>query len=136
MIYFPHKIGGVQMTLGERIRAVRLAQNPKISQTEFGELTGATRAQVKTYELDTVTAPDSYLQLLALKFGYSYVWLKDGAGEMEEVPADIQTLAAIERILNGENEFVKFVFRKAAGLDKSIWDAIENELKEYFETKK
>ena len=124
------------MTLGERIRAVRLAQNPKLSQTALGELTGATRPQIASYELDSVVAPDSYLQLLALKFGYSYAWLKDGIGEMEEIPTDVQTLDAIERILEGENEFVKFVFRKAARLDKSIWDSIESDLREYFEQKK
>jgi len=136
MICSPHKIGGVSMTLGERIRAVRLAQDPKPSQTEIGNVTGVTRSQLAAYELDAVTASDSYLQLLALKFGVSYTWLKDGVGEMEEVPSDVQTLDAIERILEGENEFVKFVFRRAAKLDKTVWDAIESELKEYFETKK
>lgn len=124
------------MTLGERIRAVRLAQEPKPSQTEFGNATGATRSQLAAYELDAVTAPDSYLQLLALKFGVSYAWLKDGIGEMEEIPADVKTLDAIERILEGENEIVKFIFRKAATLDKTVWDALESELKAYLETKK
>lgn len=124
------------MTKGERIRAVRLAQSPKPSQEAFGEMTGVTRAQIKTYELDAVEAPDSYLQLLALKFGVSYAWIKEGIGEMEEMPADIKTLDAIERILEGDNEFVKFVFRKAASLDKAVWDAIESDLREYFEQKK
>lgn len=124
------------MTLGERIRTVRLAQTPKPSQTEFGAETGATRSQLAAYELDAVTAPDTYLQLLALKFGVSFIWLKEGIGEMEEIPADAQTIDAIERILEGENEFVKFIFRKAAKLDKTVWDALESELREYFETKK
>jgi len=124
------------MTLGERIRAIRLAQLPKMSQAAFGSETGATRPQIAAYELDAVVAPDSYLQLLALKFGVSYIWIKEGIGEMEEIPSDAQTIDAIERILEGENEFVKFVFRKAAKLDKTVWDAIESELKEYFETKK
>ncbi len=123
------------MTLGERIREIRQAQEPKLSQSSFGAATGVTRAQVATYELDTVIAPDSYLRLLSLKFGVSYAWLKKGEGKMEEAPADVQTLDAIERILEGENEFVKFVFRRAAKLDKSVWDAIEAELKEYFEGK-
>lgn len=124
------------MSLGERIRAVRLAQVPKLSQAAFGNETGATRPQVAAYELDAVVAPDSYLRLLALKFGVSYIWIKEGVGEMETIPDDAKTLAAIERILEGEDEFVKFVFRKAAKLDKAVWDAIESELKEYFETKK
>lgn len=123
------------MTLGERIRKIRQAQQPKLSQTAFGESTGVTRDQLKTYELDAVTAPDSYLRLLCLKYGVSYRWLKDGLGEMEEAPADVQTLDAIGRILDGENEFVKFVFRRAAKLDKSVWDAVEAELREYFEKK-
>lgn len=124
------------MTLGERIRAIRLAQSPKMNQAEFGEATGATRAQVTSYEIDKVVASDSYLQLLALKFGYSYAWIKDGIGEMEEAPADVQTLDAIAQLLEGENEFVKFIFRKAARLDKSVWGALEVELREYFEAKK
>ena len=55
---------------------------------------------------------------------------------MEEIPADAQTIDAIERILEGENEFVKFILRKAAKLDKAVWDALESDLREYFETKK
>lgn len=124
------------MTLGQRQRAIRLAQNPKPSQEEFGKTLGATRTQVKTYELDIVIPSDSYLQLMAMKYGYSFIWLKEGIGEMEEIPADAQTIDAIERILEGENEFVKFIFRKAAKLDKTVWDALESELREYFETKK
>ena len=124
------------MTLGERQRAIRLAQVPKLSQTEFGEKMGVSRTQVKTYELDIVVPPDSYLRWMATQFGYSYIWLKEGIGEMEAIPDDAKTLDAIERILEGEDEFVKFVFRKAAKLDKAVWDAIESELKEYFATKK
>lgn len=124
------------MTLGERIRTIRLAQTPKMNQAEFGEVTGATRAQVTSYEIDKVIASDSYLKLLALKFGVSYVWLKEGIGEMEEIPADAKIIDSIERILDGEDEFVKFVIRKAATLDKTVWDAIESELRQYFDEKK
>lgn len=124
------------MTVGGRIRALRLAQNPKLTQSELGDMTGATRAQVTSYEIDKVIPSDSYLMLLASKLGASFVWLKEGIGEMEEIPTDMQTLDAIEQILEGENEFVKFVFRKAAKLDKTVWDAVESYLKEYFETKK
>ena len=41
-------------TLGERIRAVRKAQKPKMNQTVFAESLGATQKMQTTYEGDVV----------------------------------------------------------------------------------
>jgi len=124
------------MFIGDRIRQVRTGLNTKMTQEQFGARIGVSREVITSYELGRVDPPEPTVRLICHEFGVSYVWLKEGIGEIEEIPADARTLAAIERILEGEDEFVKFVFRKAAKLDKAVWDAIESELKEYFETKK
>lgn len=123
------------MPIGERIRELRKSSPEKMTQEQFGERIGVTRAAVTSYEINRVVPPESTIRLICREFGVSYSWLKDGMGEREEAPANMQTLDAIERILEGENEFAKFIFRRAAKLDKSVWDAIEAELKEYFEGK-
>lgn len=123
------------MQIGDRIRQLRLS-HPKMTQEQFGLKIGVKREVVTSYELNRVEPPEPTIRLICREFGVSYAWLKDGAGEMEETPADVQTLDAIEEILEGENEFAKFIFRKAARLDKSVWDVLEAELREYFETKK
>lgn len=124
------------MFIGDRIRRIRTGSTAKITQEQFGARIGVSREVITSYELGRVEPPEPTIRLICREFGVSYVWLKDGVGEMEEIPADAQTLDAIERILEGDSEFVKFVFRKAVKLDKAVWDAIELELKEYFETKK
>ena len=124
------------MTVGDRIRQLRKSHSSKMTQEQFGEKIGLKRDVITSYELNRVDPPETAVRLICREFGVSYAWLKDGIGEMEEVPSDIQTLDAIGRLLDGENEFAKFVFRKAAKLDKTVWDSIEAELKEYFDAEK
>lgn len=122
--------------IGERIRQVRMNSQEKVTQSQFGARIGVSREVITSYELNRVEPPEPTIRLICREFGVSYIWLKEGIGEMEEIPADAQTIDAIERILEGENEFVKFILRKAAKLDKAVWDALESDLREYFETKK
>ena len=66
----------------ERIKAIR--KNAKLTQTEFGEKIGATRAMIASYEGGAVIPSDSILKLISKEFGVSYAWLKTGEGSMED----------------------------------------------------
>lgn len=71
-------------TLGNRIRAVRLAIKPKPSQTKFAAFLGTSRSALNEYERDRVVPNDTFLQLVAQKFSVNYTWLKTGEGEMRD----------------------------------------------------
>ena len=74
-------------TLGERIRMVRKAQSPKMSQTVFAESLGATQKMQTTYESDTVPPDKTYQKLLCLIYHINPLWLETGEGEMAAAEA-------------------------------------------------
>lgn len=65
----------------DRIRAVR--KSAGLTQTEFGERIGATRAMITSYERGAVTPSDTMLKLIAREFHVSYEWLKTGEHQSE-----------------------------------------------------
>ena len=70
----------------DRIKAVRKSLD--LTQTEFGERIGATRAMVASYEGGAVVPGDSILKLISKEFSISYAWLKTGDGPMEDPLVD------------------------------------------------
>lgn len=69
-------------TLGERIRAVRKAQKPKMSQTVFAESLGVTVPMIYTYENDRVVPNNAFKMLLCRTYHIHSLWLETGEGEM------------------------------------------------------
>lgn len=69
-------------TLGERIRAVRKAQKPKMNQQAFGGTLGASRDMIKTYELGQVVPNKTFRALLCRTYHINSLWLETGEGEM------------------------------------------------------
>lgn len=60
----------------DRIREVRKDLN--MTQTEFGEALGKTKAVIVNYELGRVAPDDTFLQLLEIKYRYRAEWLRTG----------------------------------------------------------
>lgn len=79
--------------MNDRIKAVR--KNARLTQTEFGEKIGATRAMIASYEGGAVVPSDTVLKLISKEFCVSYDWLKTGAGEMIDKTMDV---SAIKRL--------------------------------------
>ena len=65
----------------DRIKVVR--KNARLTQTEFAERIGATRAMIASYEGGAVVPADTVLKLISRDFNVSYSWLKTGEGPME-----------------------------------------------------
>ena len=74
----------------DRIKAVR--KNADLTQTEFADRLGATRAMIASYEGGAVIPSDAILKLVSKEFGVSYAWLKTGEGPMEDPMADEASL--------------------------------------------
>ena len=68
--------------MNERIKTIR--KNANLTQTEFGEKIGATRAMIASYEGGAVVPSDTVLKLISKEFGISYAWLKTGEGPMDD----------------------------------------------------
>jgi transcriptional regulator with XRE-family HTH domain len=113
------------LALGERIREVRKSLPLKPSQTDFGVMLGLSRAQIKTYELNVVEAPESTIRLICREFSVDYDWLKTGVGEMFG-SADEKALAALDDLMNGdEHEETRALIKALASLDAKQLDVID-----------
>jgi transcriptional regulator with XRE-family HTH domain len=103
----------------ERIKAIRISQVPKLSQTEFGEKLGMSRSEIANLELGRVEPTASVINLICMTFDISPLWLKDGECEMKKLPADDEEL--VDRVMAGENEFAKSVMKAFAKLSDEEW---------------
>lgn len=69
-------------TLGERIRLIRKAGQPKLTQEEFAKSLGVTVPMIYTYEHNKVVPNDAFKMLLCRTYNVSNRWLDTGEGEM------------------------------------------------------
>ena len=117
--------------ISKRIRQVRESQivnGKKMTQELFGEKLGVTRSVIANIEYNRVEATEAIIKLICATFHVSYLWLKTGEGETFE-SVDINTTALFDRIMAGENETAKAVFRAFAELDDEEWKVIEKIIK-------
>lgn len=63
----------------DQLRKIRMDQG--MTQAEFGAATGKGRDTITSYELGRVVPDDTFIQLLAIKFGYNADWIKTGDGD-------------------------------------------------------
>lgn len=63
----------------ERLKQIR--KNAKLTQSEFGEVVGATRGMIAKYETGLVVPDNAMLELICVKFNVSRAWLETGEGQ-------------------------------------------------------
>lgn len=117
------------MNVGNRVKELRKAL--QLTQTELGDKIGITAGGLSKIESADREPSEPVLRAICREFGVNETWLRTGEGDMFN-PSDTQVIDSVERILSGQNEFVKFVFRRAATLPSSVWDDIEHELRSFF----
>ncbi len=105
----------------ERIKQIRRMM--KWTQTDFAARLGVTRDVVASWENGRVEPPEAVVRLICREYAIHYDWLKNGWEPMR-VPADVMTMSKLENIMNGDNEFVKAVFRELANLPEEAWESI------------
>lgn len=120
------------MEVYERIRILR-KEVLKMSQEAFAERLGVSRSVIKNIELNALARPDQKLSLYKLicsEFNISEEWLLNGAGDMwDNKEAEYGTL--IDRVMTGENEFAKNIFKTFALFDEKDWEALQAMIEKY-----
>ena len=104
----------------ERIRQVRKAY--RLTLEQFGEKIGLKKSVLSRIENGYSMPQEQTLRLICRVFSVSYAWLKDGVGEMR-VETDEDD--AVNRLMLGQDEFPKRVFRALAAMPPEGWDALK-----------
>lgn len=104
------------MTRGERVREVRKALGLTLEQ--FGEKIGMKKNSISQIENNKNKLIDSNIKAICREFNVDYLWLTTGKGEMF-IENDNDTIALIDRIMAGENEFHKNLMKSFARLNEN-----------------
>lgn len=120
------------MEVYERIKKLR-KNTLKMSQTAFGERLGVNRDVINNIENNRLSRPEQKLSLYKLicsEFSISEKWLLDGVGEMYRND-EAEYGALIDRVMTGENEFAKNIFKTFALFDEKDWEALQSMIERY-----
>ncbi len=110
------------MDICDRVKAIR--EKLELSQAAFGEKLFLERSAVSLMERGQRNITERTIKDICREFNVSLIWLKEGIGEMFET-SDIGTTALFDRIMAGENETAKALFRAFAKLDDNDWIVIK-----------
>jgi transcriptional regulator with XRE-family HTH domain len=127
--------GGIySMEVYERIRILR-KEVLKMSQEAFAERLGVSRSVIKNIELNALARPDQKLSLYKLicsEFNISEEWLLNGTGDMY-ASNEAEYNALIDRVMTGQNEFAKNIFKTFALFDEADWEALRRMIDKYID---
>lgn len=108
--------------MNSRIRELRKSLG--LNQTEFGERIGVKQGSVASYESGVRTPLDTVINSICREFNVNKVWLTEGRGEMFE-DEDVEFGRAVARVMAGESEFAKKVFKLFGKLSLEEWNRLE-----------
>lgn len=121
------------MTIGERIKFLR-KEKLNLTQPEFGKKIEISSAAICKIENGDRNPSEQTIKLICREFNVNYIWLVHGKGDMFNKSDN--TTAKIDRILAGENETAKAVFRAFADLSEDDWNTVGNIIDKLIEQKK
>lgn len=121
------------MTQGERVKELRKSLG--LTLEKFGEKIGLKKAAVSLIENDKNNLTDANIKSICREFSVDYMWLTTGEGEMF-VDSDDDIMESIDRIMSGENEFHKNLFKTFARLDENELSALETVIDKFIEVRK
>lgn len=99
------------MTQGERIKYVRNTLN--LTLEKFGDRLGVTKVAISNIEKGNRNLTEQMLKLICKEYNVNEEWLRNGTGEMFNVPEDEIASILSEIIENPESEFYKMVLQLA-----------------------
>ncbi|WP_455618861.1 helix-turn-helix domain-containing protein [Eisenbergiella sp.] len=111
------------MTQGERIKEIRKSLG--LTLEKFGEKIGMKKNSVSQLENGKNSVTEQVIKSICREYSVDYVWLTTGEGEMF-IESDDDIIETIDRIMIGENEFHKNLFKTFARLDESELLALES----------
>ena len=120
------------MEIYERIRELR-KKHLKMSMEVFGKRLGVSRDTINNIELNRLARPEqkmSLYKLICSEFGINENWLLNGTGDMyADDKTEYDTL--IDRVMTGQNEFAKNIFKTFALFDEKDWEALQSMIEKY-----
>lgn len=122
------------MEIYERIRELR-KKHLKMSMEVFGKRLGVSRDTINNIELNRLARPEqkmSLYKLICSEFTISEEWLLNGTGDMyADDKTEYDTL--IDRVMTGQNEFAKNIFKTFALFDEADWEALRRMIEKYID---
>lgn len=107
----------------DRIKAIR--KDHSLTQTEFADQIGATRAMIASYEGGAVVPSDTILKLICKEFNVSYAWLKTGEGPMEDPTSDRETLEKLTDVYQSLPDRLKTLVDVLVDMDPEWWKTLD-----------
>lgn len=121
------------MTQGERIKEIRKTLG--LTLEKFGDRLGVTKTTISRLETGVNNVTEQMAKSVCREFNVDYVWLTVGDGEMF-LESDDDIIETIDRIMVGENEFHKNLFKTFARLDEDELLALEHVIDKFIEVSK
>lgn len=116
--------------LGDRIRTIR--ETLSITQEEFATKIGISRGALSRLESGQNNPSERTLKLICREFGVSSRYLLKGQEPMF-APKEKAVRDKLDRLLTGDNEFVKAVFIELADLSSEDWEVLHAFVKRVME---
>ena len=113
--------------LYERIKAVRLAQVPKLSQEAFGARIGVTGATISRLESGDRAVTDQNILSICREFNVNEAWLRTGEGEMFVARDRSEAIAQeVSRFMaDHPDSFRQRLISLLIRLDEKQWEVLE-----------
>lgn len=116
------------MTQGERVKKARKSLN--LTLEKFGEKLGVKKNAISQIENGRNSLTDQMCKAICREFNVNYNWLVSGEGDMFN-QTDETISDSIDRIMAGENEFHKNLFKTLATLDEKELLSLEKIIDKY-----
>lgn len=116
------------MSQGERVKKARKSLN--LTLEKFGEKLGVKKNAISQIENGRNSLTDQMCKSICREFNVNYNWLVSGEGDMFN-QTDETISDSIDRIMAGENEFHKNLFKTLATLDEKELLSLEKIIDKY-----
>lgn len=112
-------------------RLKKLRKVLDLTQQEIADRIGIKRNSYANYETGRNVPIDAIILSICREFNVNEIWLRTGAGDMFQESNEKYVMDAIDRIMSGENEFHKNLFKTFAHLDEKELAALESILDKF-----
>ena len=119
--------------MNERLKEIRKMLN--LSQDAFAERIGMKGSSVSLLESGQRNITSQVTKAICREFNVDYIWFTTGEGEMISDEFD-DIYESIDRIMVGENDFHKRLFRTLVHLDESELLALERIMDKFINEQK
>lgn len=114
--------------MNERLKKLR--KTLELTQQKFADRIGVKQNTIAQYEMGRNIPIDSVISLICREFNVNESWLREGTGEMF-ASKETEYYSMIDRVMKGEHEHVKNVFKTFVAFDENDWDALDRMIEKY-----